>query len=72
MVDEGRAQYADPCSMLRASVMLLEHIGYVDKARALEKALDYCMFEDKRLVVTGRDSGATGKDFCDYVLENLK
>lgn len=72
MVDEGRAQYADPCSMLRASVMLLEHIGYVDKARSLEKALDYCMFEDKRLTITGRSTGATGQEFCDYVLENLK
>jgi isocitrate dehydrogenase (NAD+) len=51
--------------------MLLEHIGYADKAKALEKALDYCMFEDKRLAVTGRATGATGQEFCDYVLENL-
>jgi isocitrate dehydrogenase (NAD+) len=72
MVDEGRAIYADPCSMLRASVMLLEHIGYVDKARKLEKALDFCMYEDRKLVMTGRSDGATGQQFCDYVLENVK
>ncbi|MCL1819495.1 MAG: isocitrate/isopropylmalate family dehydrogenase [Oscillospiraceae bacterium] len=72
MVEDGRAQYADPCSMLRASVMLLEHIGYADKAKTLEKALDYCMFEDKRLVITGRGTGATGEEFCQYVLESLK
>jgi isocitrate dehydrogenase (NAD+) len=28
MVSEGRAQYADPSSLLRAGAMLLEHIGY--------------------------------------------
>ena len=27
MVTEGRAQYADPSSMIRAGAMLLEHIG---------------------------------------------
>lgn len=47
MVREGRAQYADPCSMLRASVMLLSHIGEQEKADLLERALDICMYEDK-------------------------
>ena len=35
MIEEGRGQYADPCSMLRASVMLLSHIGEQEKAVAL-------------------------------------
>ena len=30
MVTEGRAQYADPCSMIRAAAMLLGHIGYAE------------------------------------------
>lgn len=72
MVDEGRDIYADPCSMLRAGVMLLEHIGYTDKAEALTKALDFCMFEDKKYVITGRDTGATTKQFGEYVLETTK
>lgn len=71
MVQEGRAQYADPASMLRAAVMLLEHIGQLDKAAKLEKALDYCMFEDRKYVVTGRDTGATAEQFTDYVLETI-
>ena len=71
MVEEGRAQYADPCSMLRASVMLLEHIGQNDKARALERALDVCMYDEKRLVITGRDTGCTCAAFADYVMEKL-
>ena len=72
MVREGRHIYADPCSMLRACVMLLSHIGYQDRADKLERALDICTFEEKKLVITGRDSGATCSQFGDYVMETLK
>ena len=72
MVREGRAQYADPCSMLRACVMLLSHIGYQDRADKLERALDFCMFEDKKLTITGRDTGATCAEFGEYVMETLR
>ncbi len=72
MVREGRAKYADPCSMLRATVMLLSHIGLQDRADRLERALDICSFEEKRLVITGRDTGATCEEFGDYVMETLK
>lgn len=71
MIKEGRGKYADPCSMLRASAMLLSHIGYQDKAEALEKALDICMFEEKKLTITGRDTGCTCKEFGDYVMETI-
>ena len=72
MVTEGRSQYADPCSMLRACVMLLSHIGLQDRADKLEKALDICSFEEKKYVITGRDTGATCQEFGDYVMETLK
>ena len=72
MVNEDRAQYADPCSMLRACVMLLSHIGYQDRADKLERALDICSFEEKKLVITGRADGATCADFGNYVMETLK
>ena len=71
MVREGRAIYADPCSMLRACVMLLNHIGYGDYAAKLERALDICSFEEKKLTITGRDTGATCEAFGDYVMETL-
>ncbi len=71
MVNEGRAEYADPSSMLRAVVMLLSHIGYQDRADKLERALDICSFEEKRLVITGRPSGASCVEFGDYVMETL-
>lgn len=72
MVQEGRDKYADPCSIIRAAVMLMEHIGYADKAKKLERALDICMYEEKKLVITGRDTGATGAEFADYVMETIK
>ncbi len=72
MIREGRGQYADPCSMLRATVMLLSHIGKQKEADLLERALDICMLEEKKLVITGRDNGATCSDFGDYVMETVK
>lgn len=71
MVQEGRDKYADPCSIIRAAVMLLEHIGYADKAKKLERALDICMYEEKKLVITGRADGATSAEFADYVMSKL-
>lgn len=71
MVDEGRGQYADPCSIIRAVGMLLEHIGYQNKADQLQKSLDICGLYEKRLVLTGRDTGATGAEYANYVMETL-
>lgn len=72
MVKEGRAKYADPSSMLRASVMLLSHLGYTDRALKLEKALDYCTQVDQKHVITGRDTGATNEEFANYLMETVK
>ena len=72
MITEGRGKYADPCSMLRACVMLLSHIGRQAAADRLERALDVCCFEEKRLAITGRDTGATCEAFGDYVMETLQ
>jgi isocitrate dehydrogenase (NAD+) len=71
MVQEGRTQYADPSSMIKAGAMLLEHIGYVDLAKKLNMALEICGQYERKLVVTGRPTGATGRAFCDYILETL-
>lgn len=71
MMKEGRGIYADPCSMLRASVLLLSHIGAVEESARLERALDFCMFEDKKYKMTGRDTGATCEQFTQYVIDNL-
>ncbi len=72
MVQEGRAIYADPSSMIRAAAMLLNHIGFAYKGKKLEMALDICGQYEKKLVVTGRPNGATGAQFADYLLETIQ
>ncbi len=72
MITEGRGQYADPCSMLRATVMLLSHIGRQEQADKLERALDICMIEEKKLTITGRDTGCTCEQFGDYIMETIE
>ena len=71
MVVEGRAQYADPSSMIRAGAMLLRHIGYEGQGIRLEMALDITGQFEKKLVMTGRKDGASSREFCDYVLETI-
>ncbi len=72
MVQEGRDIYADPCSMIRAGAMLLAHIGYTKEADQLYRALDICTVTEKKLVTTGRDTGATGAQFADYLMETIE
>lgn len=72
MVHEGRAQYADPSSMIRAASMLLRHIGYEERANRLEKALDICGQLEKKIVLTGRSDGATGQELANYVMETIQ
>ncbi len=71
MVREGRAKYADPSSMIRAGAMLMEHIGYQELGQKLTKALDVCGQYERRLVMTGRDTGATGKEFGEYLVSTV-
>lgn len=71
MFVEKREKYADPSSILRASVMMLEHIGFVNQANRLNKALDYCAFEMPNCKVTGFSDGATTEQFAQNVLSKL-
>ncbi|MBM3790954.1 MAG: isocitrate/isopropylmalate dehydrogenase family protein [Acidobacteria bacterium] len=72
MVQEGRARNADPASMIRAASMLISHIGFTEKGRRLEMALDICGQYEKKVVITGRPSGATGEVFADYLMTTLQ
>lgn len=71
MVDEGRAQYADPSSMIKAAAMLLNHIGYPKKSRKLEIALDICSQFEKKHKITGGADGATGEEFGKYIMDTI-
>ncbi|MYA51417.1 MAG: isocitrate/isopropylmalate dehydrogenase family protein [Chloroflexi bacterium] len=71
MVTEGRAQYADPSSMIRAGAMLLEHIGFPAVAEKVNMALDVCGQYERKAVTTGRNTGATTGEFGDYVVDTV-
>ena len=71
MVSEGRSQYADPCSMIKAAAMLLSHIGS-PKAPLLEMALDICVQYEKKISMTGRSDGATGDEFAEYIMTTMQ
>ena len=51
--------------------MLLRHIGRIDKAQKLEDALTECVEKEKKVVITGRDDGATAEEFTDYLISKL-
>lgn len=71
MIAEGRGQYANPSSIIKAAAMLLRHIGRIDKAQKLEDALTECVEKEKKVVITGRDDGATAEEFTDYLISKL-
>lgn len=72
MIKEGRGKYADPSSLIRAAAMMLRHIGFGTKAENLEMALDVCGQYEKKLVITGRDNGATAEEFGNYLMETMQ
>ncbi len=72
MVQEGRAKYADPTSIIKAAAMMLEHIGFPEKAKKLDMALDICTQFEKKIVVTGRSDGATTEEMANYIIETLQ
>ncbi|MQF98596.1 MAG: isocitrate/isopropylmalate dehydrogenase family protein [SAR202 cluster bacterium] len=71
MVKENRAQYADPSSVMRAAAMMLEHIGFQELGSRLHKALDVCGQYERKIIMTGRSSGATGTEFGEYVMNTV-
>ncbi len=70
MIEEGIGAYANPESILRALVMLLRHINFVEKANVLEEALKTCETE-KTYVVTGNRDGATCTEFGKYLISKI-
>lgn len=71
MIERGDGQYANPSSMLKASEMLLRHIAMPEKADKLAKAMKICLETEKKLVITGRNTGATCNEFADYVMDTI-
>ena len=71
LIEEGLGDYANPASIFRAAELLLRHIAFAPQADRLAKALSVCCETEKRVVVTGDRSGATCREFTDYLLQTL-
>lgn len=72
LMDNGRGEYADPCSLIRAVGMMLAHIGYTDRKEILDKALDICTLTEKKVVITTFKEGASAAEFTDYLIETIQ
>ena len=72
MVETGRAQFADPSSLVRAGAMMLEHIGFEQLGGKLHKALDICGQYERKMVMTGRDTGVTSAEFGEYIMSTVE
>lgn len=72
LMSHGRGAYANPCSLIRAIGQMLVHIGYADRNRILEKALDICTITEKKLVVTTFTEDASAAEFTDYLLDTIR
>ena len=71
MVQENRIDYANPSSLLKAAVMMLSHIGYMEQSAKLDRALDICGFTERKLQMTGTADGASAAEYTDYILETI-
>ena len=71
LIEHGRGEYADPCSLIRAVGMMMAHIGYADRKAILDEALDICTITERKVVVTTMPEDASTKEFTDYLLETI-
>lgn len=71
LISHNRGQYADPCSLIRAIGMMLAHIGYGDRKKKLDEALNICTITERKKVITTDKDGATSEEFTDYLIETL-
>ena len=71
LIEHGRGEYADPCSLIRAVGMMMAHIGYADRKAILDEALDIWTITERSVVVTTTKEDASTKEFTDYLLETI-
>jgi len=68
MMADGLAPYANPASILKASEMLLRHIGLSGKADILGNAIELA---DKKLFMNGNKASNTATDYANFLLLNI-
>ncbi len=71
MVEEGIADRANPQSILKATEMLLRHVGKIGAADKLSSAMQKCEKEHPECVPNGTREGAKCSDFIDNLKKYL-
>lgn len=71
LIENNRGEYADPSSILRATAMLLSHIGYQTQSEKLTQALNICGIEEKKIVITSFREDASTEEYGDYIIETI-
>ncbi len=71
MIERGHGAYANPASIMRAGVLMLNHIGFTSEADRLSSALDKCTTGSGKVIMTGRPDGATAKEFAEAVMKEM-
>ncbi len=70
MIEDGLQEYVNPLSILKATEMLLRHIGYSDKSDRLKNALDKAQSPEAPRI-TGFRNGAKTKELMDLIISEL-
>lgn len=65
LIEAGLGDYANPTSILRAAVLMLQHIGFGEIAGKLENALNDCTLQ------VAVETGVTCKNFGDALVAEL-
>lgn len=71
LMEHGRGEYADPCSLIRAMGMMMAHIGYGDRKELLDEALDICTLTERKVVLTTLKEDASAAEFTGYLLDTI-
>ena len=72
LIETGRGAFANPTSMFKATEMMLRHIGFIDKADKLSKALEICTETEKKVIIDDSEESATCKQFGQYVMDTIE
>lgn len=72
LIENGRGEYADPSSLIRAAGQMLVHIGYKDKNDILEEAFEICTKKERKVVLTTNKEDASTREFTDYLIETIQ
>ncbi len=68
----GKEHYANPGSLIRAMGQMLIHIGYADRNKVLEEALDICTTGDTAMEVGIKEGMHTAEEFTEFLIQTIR